>query len=210
MMTARTGLFVTLTGAVLVAPLADVAAQARDERGSRSERLERGEPGGASREIQFELRQNWKDCSGRGGKPTDPAKAECAKVCKEALDMSTGQVSGDVNAKIEECRALSAPIRQAGQDMAAGRVLRSGYEWMPDVEATIGKARNGLVVVGRDDDWGRYCTLPRLNFGTDALEAHKAGLFKRQGTRVRLTNVQFRRDSLHVNNCIVGNIIILD
>lgn len=217
MMTVRTRLFAMLSGAVLIASLPDVVAQTpraesteRTERTTRSARMERGEAGGVSREIQIELRQKWSNCSSRGGKATDPSRAQCATACQEALDIATGQASGDANAKIEECRALWAPIEKASQDMVAGRVLRPGYEWMPAVEATIGKGRNGLVVEGRDGDWGRYCTGLRLKYGGAAWEAQKDGLFKRPGTRVRLTDVQFRRVSGAASSCIVGNIIILE
>lgn len=149
------------------------------------------------RELRLELRDKAVACARAGNQ-------SCAQTCENAMrSVAAGE---DVQRAVAECERAHSGVAADRQAAEEGRVLQAGYQWMPDVVATIravsrGRLSNPFLVTGRDNDWGRYCTSVRYLSGGGG-----GRLVTQPGTRVILKNVQYTTEPKRSGRCVVGRI----
>lgn len=154
------------------------------------------------RELRVELRNKAIACARKGDD-------SCAQICENAM-RSVLAGEDDWQRTVAECEEAHSGIAAAQQAAAEGRALRAGYQWMPDVVATIraaggGRLSNPFVVTGRDNDWGRYCKTG-LRYMAGVTTGEGGALLSKPGTKVVLKHVQYTTERKRTGQCVVGRI----
>lgn len=156
----------------------------------------------SAREIQIEYRNKAMMCA--RARDTD-----CSNACTEATKLARNGESPQFEQASKRCDEGVAPMEEKQRLAAEGRLLTDGFQWMPDVEATVIRARNNpFMVEGRSEDWNKYCK-GKLSYSAAALGADYNNMLKSPGTQVILKHVQYTTEPRRSGQCIVGDIEML-
>ncbi len=132
--------------------------------------------------------------------------SECSAACVEAIKLVRNGPSPELEKATESCNAGFAVIEAARVKELAEPTLRDGYAWMPDIDATVIRARGApFQIEGRDHDWGKYCTW-RAKLGGAARDESSSSLIRSPGTKVILKHVQYPTSRSGTLSCIIGDV----
>ncbi|MCH9693154.1 MAG: hypothetical protein K0U72_01475 [Gammaproteobacteria bacterium] len=132
--------------------------------------------------------------------------SECSAACVEAINLVQNGPSPELEKAAESCNAGFAVIEAEREKKIAEPALRDGYAWMPDIEATVIRARGApFQIEGRDHDWGKYCTW-RVEFAGAANDETSKSLIRSPGTKVILRHVQYPTSRAGTLSCFIGGI----
>lgn len=133
--------------------------------------------------------------------------SDCSKACMKAIELVRSGPSSQLDEATKACDSGFAALQAKREEKLAAPPLREGYAWMPDIEATVVRARGApFLVEGRDSDWGTYCT-GRVRFGGAANDAESKKLMRAPGTRVILKHVQHPTTRVGVMGCVIGDVV---
>lgn len=132
--------------------------------------------------------------------------SQCSAACVKALKLVRNGPSPELEKATEACNAGFAVIEAERVKKIAEPELRDGYAWMPDIEATVIRARGApFQIEGRDHDWGKYCTW-RVKFGGAANDETSKSLMRSPGAKVILRHVQYPTSRAGTLSCIIGDV----
>lgn len=133
--------------------------------------------------------------------------SECSTACVEAINLVRNGPSPELTKATETCNAGFAVIETERKKKIAEPPLREGYAWMPDIDATVIRARGApFLIEGRDHDWGKFCTW-RTQLGAGANDESSRKLVQSPGSKVVLRHVQYPTSRAGNLACIIGDVV---
>ncbi len=133
--------------------------------------------------------------------------SECSAACVEAINLVQNGPSPELEKAAESCNAGFAVIEAEREKKTAEPALQDGYAWMPDIEATVIRARGApFQIEGREHDWGKFCTW-RAQLGAGANDESSRKLVKSPGSKVVLRHVQYPTSRGGNLTCVIGDVV---
>lgn len=146
------------------------------------------------------------DYSNKALRCEETGDSECSAACIEAINLVRNGPSPELEKAADACNAGFGVIEAERMKKIAEPPLREGYAWMPDIEATVVRARGApFLIEGRDHDWGKYCT-GRVRFGGAANDEASRKLMRSPGTKVILRHVQYPTSRVGTLGCVIGDV----
>ena len=153
-----------------------------------------------------DIRQVINDYRNKAIKCKQSGDSICSEACVEAINLVRNGPSSELDAAAASCNAGFDVIESEREKRLEEPALREGYAWMPDIEATVIRARGApFLIKGRDHDWGKYCT-GQVRFGGAANDAASKALMRSPGTNVILRHVQYPVSGNVALACVIGDV----
>ena len=136
----------------------------------------------------------------------ETGNSECSAACVKAMNLVRNGPSPELEKAAETCNAGFDVIEAKRLKAIAEPALQDGYAWMPDIEATVIRARGApFLIEGRDHDWGKFCTF-RVKLGAAARDETSRALVQSPGTKVILRHVQHPTSRIGTLPCVIGDV----
>lgn len=132
--------------------------------------------------------------------------ANCSAACVQALQFVRQGPSAELDSAAKDCDSGFAAIQAEREKELAKPSLREGYVWMPDVEATVIRARGAPFLVEGRSDWEEFCS-DGARLGGAALDAASKQLTRTPGKQVVLQHLQRPVRRTPTLDCIVGDVV---
>lgn len=133
--------------------------------------------------------------------------SQCSTACVEAINLVKSGPSPELEKATEACNAGFAVIEAEREKKIAEPPLQEGYAWMPDIDATVIRARGApFLIEGRDHDWSKFCT-GRVKLGAGANDEASRQLAQSPGSKVVLMHVQYPTTRIGVWPCVIGDVV---
>lgn len=148
-----------------------------------------------------------KDYSNKAVKCKQTGDSQCSASCVEAINLVRNGPSTELAKAAEACNAGFAVIEAERETKISEPPLQEGYAWMPDIDATVIRARGApFQIEGRDHDWGKYCNW-RAKLGAGANDESSRKLVQSPGSKVVLRHVQYPTSHAANSACVIGDVV---